>query len=141
MPTEKPSNESVSATVSNVSGGNIAIGHTVTQTSTVTTTTGSVTPEQLAGLKKDFAALRAQLADDPEVPDEAPAKLDQLQAAITQGTPDVSTMERVRNWFLKYAPKAAGSVMALVVNPVVGALVATAGDAVSAEFRQRFIDD
>lgn len=141
MATEKPRNESVSATVGNVSGGNIAIGHTVTQTSTVTTGAGAVTPEQLAELKKNFADLRAELVEDPEVPEEAPAKLDQLEKAITEGTPDIGTMERVRNWFLKYAPKMAGSVMALVVNPIVGSLVGAAGEAASSEFRKRFIDE
>lgn len=141
MATDKPTNESVSATVGNVTGGNIAIGHTVTQTSTVTTGAGAVTPEQLAELKKEFAALRATLVQDPEVPEEAPAKLDQLEKAITEGTPDIGTMERVRNWFLKYAPRVAGSVMALVVNPVVGSLVGAAGEAASTEFKKRFIDD
>ncbi len=141
MPTQRPNDESVSATVSNVSGGNIAIGHTVAQTSTVTSGAEAVSAQDLAELKKQFADLRAQLAEDPEVPAEAPEKLDQLEQAVTADTPDISTMERVRNWFLKHAPAVAGSVMALVVNPIVGSLVGAAGDAVSTEFRKRFVDD
>ncbi len=141
MAAEKPGNESVSATIGNVSGGNIAIGHTVSQTSTVTTGATAVTPEQLEELKASFANLRAELEQDPEVPEEAPAKLDQLEKAITEGTPDIGTMERVRNWFLKYAPKAVGSVMALVVNPIVGSVVGAAGEVAATEFRKRFIDE
>ena len=45
MPSERPTNESVSATVSNVSGGNIAIGRTVHQTSHVVSAAEAVTPE------------------------------------------------------------------------------------------------
>jgi hypothetical protein len=141
MPSERPATESVTATVSNVSGGNIAIGHTVTQTSTVTSGAAPVSPQELAELKQEFADLRQQLLHDPEVPDEAAAKLDQLQEAVTAPEPDIGTMERVRNWFLMHAPKVAGAVMALVVNPIVGSLVAAAGDAVSSEFRKRFIDE
>jgi hypothetical protein len=141
MPTERPTNESVSATVSNVSGGNIAIGRTVHQTSHVVSAPEAVTPQELADLKQQFAQLRESLLDDAEVPDEAADKLDQLEQAVTAPTPDVGAMERIRNWFLGHAPKVAGSVMALVVNPIVGSLVAAAGDAVSSEFRKRFVDE
>jgi hypothetical protein len=141
MPTPRPSDESVSASVSNVSGGNIAIGHTVHQTSQVGAAPEAVTPQELADLKQQFADLRGRLLDDADVPDEAAEKLDQLEQAVTAATPDVGAMERIRNWFFNHAPKVAGSVLALVVNPIVGSLVAAAGDAVSSEFRKRFVDE
>jgi hypothetical protein len=40
---------------------------------------------------------------------------------------------------LRHAPKVAGSVMALVVNPITGSLVAAAGDAVSGRVPQAFL--
>lgn len=141
MTTAKPPTPTVSATVSNISGGAIAIGNTVTQTSTVTFDAKAATPEAVAVLKDAFAQLRAELAKDPDIPDEATSKLDALEKAITDGPPDITAMERVRNWFLKYAPKVAGSVMTLVVNPIVGALVAASGEAAAKEFRERFLDD
>ena len=75
---------------------------------------------------------------DPETPDAAAEKLDELQAAVTAEKPELSTMEYVRDWFVKYAPKFAGAVTALVVNPIVGALVGAAGETLATEFKRRF---
>jgi hypothetical protein len=127
----------VRGTVSNVSGGQVAIGNTVNQSSVTTSSTGPSEAE-LAGLLAEFATLRGQVLADPDTPDAAAEKLDELQAAVTAEKPELSTMEYVRDWFLKYAPKFAGAVSALVVNPIVGALVGAAGETLAAEFKRRF---
>ena len=127
----------VRGTVSNVSGGQVAIGATVSQTSTTVTSHGP-SEADLAGLLAKFDDLRADVLADPETPDEAADKLAELKAAVTAEKPELSTMEYVRDWFTKHAPKFAAAVTALVVNPVVGALVGAAGESLAAEFERRF---
>lgn len=127
----------IRGTVSNVSGGQVAIGQNVEQTSTSVVSTGPSEAE-VAALLQQFGALRADVLADPDTPDEAAAKLDELQAAVTAEKPELSTMEYVRDWFVKYAPKFAGAVTALVVNPIVGALVGAAGETLASEFKRRF---
>lgn len=134
---EEQAHATVRGTVSNVSGGQVAIGGTVTQTSTTVSPQGP-TEADIAALLQQFAALRTQVLADPETPDAAAGKLDELQAAVTAEQPELSTMEYVRDWFVKYAPKFAGAVTALVVNPIVGALVGAAGETLATEFKRRF---
>jgi len=45
-------------------------------------------------------------------------------------------MQYVRGWFAKHLPGLAGSVVGVVVHPVVGKLVTAAGDAAVAQFEQ-----
>jgi uncharacterized iron-regulated protein len=134
---EKNANTTVHGTVSNVSGGQVAIGGTVSQTSTNVTSQGP-SEADLAALLQQFSSLRQEVLADSETPDAAAEKLDELKDAITAEKPELSTMEYVRDWFAKYAPKFAGAVTALVVNPVVGALVGAAGETLAAEFKRRF---
>lgn len=134
---EKKAHTSVHGTVSNVSGGQVAIGGTVSQTSTNVTSQGP-SEADLAALLQQFSSLRQEVLADSETPDAAAEKLDELEAAITAEEPELSTMEYVRDWFVKYAPKFAGAVTALVVNPIVGALVGAAGEGLAAEFKRRF---
>jgi hypothetical protein len=134
---EKKGNPTVHGTVSNVSGGQVAIGGTVSQTSTTVASTGP-SEADLAALLQRFSTLRHEVLADTDTPDAAAEKLDELKDAITAEEPELSTMEYVRDWFVKYAPKFAGAVTALVVNPVVGALVGAAGETVATEFKRRF---
>jgi hypothetical protein len=96
----------------------------------------------MAALRAAFEALREQVAAVPELPqaqkDAAQERVKELEEAVTAPEPDLSTMEYVRNWFLKNLPGLAGAVTGVVVNPIVGKLVAVAGDTLSAEFQRRF---
>ena len=134
---EEQAHTTVRGTVSNVSGGQVAIGGTVSQTSTSMVPQGP-SEADLAALLQQFATLRNEVLADADTPDAAAEKLDELEAAITADKPELSTMEYVRDWFVKYAPKFAGAVTALVVNPIVGALVGAAGETVATEFKRRF---
>lgn len=128
----------IRGTVSNVSGGQVAIGQNVEQTSTSIVSDTRPSDADIAGLLEQFGDVRAQVLADPDTPDAAAEKLDELQAAVTADEPELSTMEYVRDWFVKHAPKFAGAVTALVVNPIVGALVGAAGETLAAEFKRRF---
>ena len=64
----------------------------------------------------------------------------ELEQAVTEKKPDLSTMEYVRSWFLKNLPGLAGAVTSVVVHPIVGKLVEAGGDALVSEFRRRFGD-
>ena len=64
--------------------------------------------------------------------------MDELEQAITERKPHLSTMEYVRNWFGKHIPGLAGAVVSVVVHPIVGKLVEAAGDLLAVDFRKRF---
>lgn len=65
-------------------------------------------------------------------------RVDELEKAIREKKPDLSTMENAKKWFGKHIPGLAGAVTAVVVNPLVGKLVEAAGGLVTADFKQRF---
>jgi hypothetical protein len=112
-------------------GGNVVVG----RDNQIVTTPG-VSAADLAAFAAAVAELKARVAATPE----AAAQLDALHAAATAPTPDLDAMQRVRSWFMMHLPTLAGAVTGLVVHPVVGALVKSAGDAVAAEFHRRFGD-
>ena len=128
----------IRGTVSNVSGGQVAIGQNVEQTSTSIVSDTRPSEADIAALLAQFGSVRSEVLADPDTPDAAAEKLDELQSAVTAEEPELSTMEYVRDWFVKHAPKFAGAVTALVVNPIVGALVGAAGETLAAEFKRRF---
>jgi hypothetical protein len=59
---------------------------------------------------------------------------------VTAKEPDLTTVQYVKQWFVKKLPALAGIVTGVLVHPAVGRLVAAAGDFVADEFRRR-IDD
>jgi hypothetical protein len=122
-------------------GGSVG-GHVVVGRDNQVITNAGVTAEQLADFKAAVDALKEQVIVDAAAPPltraEAVAQIDVLHTAATASTPDVSTMERVRNWFVHHLPTFAGAVTGLLVHPVVGMMVKSAGDAVSEEFKRRF---
>jgi len=93
--------------------------------------------EALRGL---FADLQERVAAEapPELADEAQAQVTRLSEAVTAEEPDLSTMERVRDWFVEHLPSIAGSVTSLLVNPILGKVVEAAGDLAAGEFQRRF---
>lgn len=140
MSEEKKSGDSISATIGDVSDrSQVAVGHHINQTQTH----GAppvVTEEEMAQLRQMFDELKTKIAH--EVPagaqEKALERVDELQQAVTAKEPDLTTMEYVRNWFVKNLPSVAGSVVSLVVHPIVGKLVEVGGDALTSTFRKRF---
>lgn len=119
--------------------GQMAVGRQIEQQQIVSSE--PITAEELAALSERFRQLKQVVADGapPEQRDAALERVDELEQAITADEPDLTTMEYVRNWFARHAPKLAGAVTGLVVNPIVGKVVAAAGEGLAAEFRRRFL--
>ncbi|HUX75812.1 MAG TPA: hypothetical protein VMY40_04135 [Anaerolineae bacterium] len=99
-----------------------------------------ITAADLDALSCLFTDLRERVATEapPDLANAAQAQLDALEHAATAEKPDVSAMQRVRDWFIKHLPSVAGSVTSLLVNPILGKVVEAAGDLAAAELRQRF---
>jgi hypothetical protein len=132
--------KSISASISGSVSGQLAIGENITQTQHVQTGSAAVTAAELETLKNLIADLKAQVAASVPLEKQATAleKTSELEGAILAKEPDVTTMEYVRNWFVKNIPPLAGAVTGLVVNPIVGKLVEAAGETVAHEFKRRF---
>jgi len=96
--------------------------------------------EALEAAHQLFAELRAQMAEQapPEMEEEAKAKVDALEEAVTAKTPDLEKMARIREWFVKHLPSAVGTVTSVLVNPILGKVVEAAGDLAAEQLRQRF---
>ena len=99
-----------------------------------------VTAADLEALRALFAGLQERVAAEapPELADEAQSQVNTLEKAATAKEPDLSTMERVRDWFVEHLPSIAGSVTSLLVNPILGKVVEAAGDLAAGELRRRF---
>jgi hypothetical protein len=100
----------------------------------------SLSAAELKTLSEMIAGLKQQISTEapPDKKEPALEKVSELEQAITDKKPDVSTMEYVRNWFVKNIPGLAGAVTGLVVNPIVGKLVEAAGETIASEFKRRF---
>ncbi|HEY9858370.1 MAG TPA: hypothetical protein V6D16_02610 [Candidatus Obscuribacterales bacterium] len=115
-------------------GGTITIGQAASVAQPQTT------EAELLILQRMFESLKAKVEIEAP-PDKQPAALErlaELQDAVTAKKPDFSTMEYVKNWFVKNLPTLSGAVASLVFHPIVGKLVEAAGDEVVSEFRDRF---
>ncbi|HEX2951807.1 MAG TPA: hypothetical protein VHV83_19910 [Armatimonadota bacterium] len=132
---QQPMHISISGPVS----GQVGIGQHITQSQNIGGQQ-QITTNEMTVLNQQFADLRSQVAAEApsEQRDEALHQVDQLQQAITAPKPDVSTMVRVRDWFVTHLPMLAGTVLSVVVNPIVGKLVEAGGDMLADEFRQHF---
>lgn len=130
----------------NISGGvsgQVAVGgHNVQNQTIGATPAAAVTADERAELKRLLAELAQRVAAEApaESKDAAAGKVTELEEALAGDEPDLTTMEYVRNWFGRHVPVLAGVVASVVVHPIVGKLVAAAGDTVAAEFRRRFSD-
>jgi hypothetical protein len=132
------SKQGIQVTVGGDVSGQLAAGENISQVSTKTT--GEVTKAELEEFRQLLATLRSKIEAEaqPDQKDAALERVEELEQAITEKKPDLSTMEYVRNWFVKNLPGLAGAVTSVVVHPIVGKLVEAGGDALVGEFRRRF---
>jgi hypothetical protein len=136
MGEEKSEAGSISSHIGGSVRGQVAIGRDITQ---IHTEAAAVSEAELAELRRDFDSLKAQVAQQaPARQASAAERLDELHAAITAPKPELSTIEYVRNWFIKNVPTLAGGVTSIVLNPIVGRLVQAGGEVLAADFERRF---
>jgi hypothetical protein len=140
MSDEKKSGDTISATIGNVSDrSQVAVGHHIEQ-SQVHGAPPVMTEAEMIQLRQMFEELKAKIAQEAPAAekDKALERVDELHEAVTAKEPDLTTMEYVRNWFVKNLPSVAGSVVSLIVHPLVGKLVEVGGEAIATTFRKRF---
>ncbi len=127
----------VSFSANNISG-QVAIGNNINQSKTeIYHSATSVEIEDLRQLLNELRA-RVEAETEPEKKDAALEQVQKLEQAVTAKKPDLSKMEKVKNWFGKNAPALAGAVTSVVVHPIVGKLVEAGGDMLAKEFREKF---
>jgi|SRR5215216_6090951 len=139
MTRKKPeSAKGIQITVGGDVSGQLAAGQNIKQVSTKTTS--RVTESEFEELREILKELRARVDAEaqPDKKDSALQRVGELQQAITEKKPDLSTMEYVKNWFVRNLPGLAGAVTSVVVHPIVGKLVEAGGDALVGEFHRRF---
>lgn len=136
----KPEPGSINVNVSGTSEGAIAAGSDIQQTVSRVTIVGRPSEQELAMLGDEFARLRAtiQQTAPPELKDRALERIDDLEGAASVGEPNVSVMAATRDWFVKHLPGVVGAVTGVIVNPIVGKIVQSAGDALSREYQEKF---
>ena len=124
-------------------GGQVAIGRDIEQRYTrISQQVPTVTEADLAELRNAVDEVRARIRAEapPEQQAAALERVDEVEQAVVAEEPDLTTLQYVRNWFLKNLPKLAGAVTGLVVHPVVGKIVEAAGDVAASQFRKLFGD-
>jgi hypothetical protein len=132
------------AITANITAGNIpgqiAIGSNNQLTQQQIQAPSPVTAAEREELHRLFDQLRHQVQAETPPEKQAPAleRVDELEAAIAEAKPDLTTMDYVKRWFAKHLPKLSGTVTGIVIHPIVGKLVEAAGDMAAAEFRSRF---
>jgi len=129
----------IHGTVTGDISGQVAIGKGISQSQTTVTSSG-VTESELNELLGAIEGVRARIPAEapPELQGAALERVNELQQAVAEEKPDLTTMEYVRNWFAKNVPALAGAVTGVIVNPIVGKLVEAAGETLAEEFRRRF---
>jgi hypothetical protein len=141
MPKQQKPKDGIHVNIKGDVSGQVVVGNNNKVTKSVVRQT--VTPEELGELRTLLADLRNKIQAEasPDKKDSALERVDELEQAVLEKKPDISTMEYVKKWFGKHLPGLAGTVVGVLVHPVVGKLVEAAGDAVADEFKKRFSDE
>ena len=124
-----------SSTIGDVTNSVVGVGEDIHQSQVFLTVAAGPTEEELRELAGLFATLKQQVQEQasPEVRDEAVRQTEALQEATLAPKPNVSAMAAAKQWFLQHAPGLLGAVTSVVINPIVGKIVSSAGEAVARE--------
>jgi hypothetical protein len=137
---QTPAQYSVKITGGVREGSQVAVGSHISQQIGVPLRDSRPTREDL---EQALAELKQRIAAEAPAEEKAAAleRAGELEEAVKVEKPDqgtLTTMEYVKNWFIKHLPGLAGAVMSVIVHPIVGKLVEAGGDALVAEFNRRF---
>ena len=137
MSEDKPQGDRISANVTGPVQGQVAVGKDIEQRQKARDMSIEITEAERAELRQAFADLKGEVAEaaPPETKQAAVERVGELEEAINAEEPDLTTIQYVKRWFLKNLPEVAGSVVGILVHPVVGKLVQSAGEAVAAQFQ------
>lgn len=128
------SGDHISANIHGDVPGQVAVGRTIAQTQHVGAT-AQVTDAERAELHELFENVKAQVAKEAPAGRDGPAvqRVEELEEALTAEEPDLTTAHYIKRWFLKNVPTVAGLITGVLVNPIVGKLVQSAGDLAATE--------
>ena len=142
MSTDDQTGDRISGEVSGPVQGQVAIGKGIDQHQSAGSMSIELTDAELAELRQAFGDLRSQVEAQapPEARDAALERIGELEEAVSSGDPDVTTMGYVKKWFAKNVPTLVGAVVGVLVNPIVGKIVQSAGDAAVADL-QRAVEE
>jgi hypothetical protein len=136
---DKPRADAVSANVEvGSNSGQIAIGNQVEQHQALgDAAVAAVTDAEREQLRHAFAQLRAQVEAGAPAERRAAAveRVDELEGAVFAKQPNVTTIRYVADWFRTNLPALAGTVVGVVVHPIVGKLVQTTGELLAGDLR------
>jgi hypothetical protein len=137
MNQDKATGDQISANVTGPVQGQVAVGKDIRQRQAAGDMKIEITEAELAELGQAFADLKAEVEANaaPEKKEAAVERVSELEEAITAEEPDLTTVQYVKRWFAKNLPAVAGSVTGILIHPVVGKLVQSAGEAIAAQFQ------
>ena len=118
--------------------GQIAFGNNISQSQTEIH--NYATPADLDEFKKLIQELRVKVETEAALDkkDAALERVQELEQAVAEKKPDLTTMEYVKKWFGKNVPALAGAVTSVIIHPIVGKLVEAGGDLLVQEFQEKF---
>jgi hypothetical protein len=127
----------------NIQFGNVSQSQFVTGDYNTVAQHVGLAPEETQQLREAFDGMKAQVAEQapPEQRAEAVAQATELEKAVVAKEPDPGRVRTALRWFRDHLPQLAGTVAGVLVHPVVGKVVAAAGDAVAAEVRDAIHGD
>ncbi len=130
MSTDPGPGDRINAVVTGPVQGAVAIGKDISQQQEVGSMDLALSDAERTELKSVFASLREQIsAAVPESERRAALeRVDELEEALVADSPDLTTIEYVKQWFARKLPAAAGLVASVLVHPLVGRIVERAGD-------------
>jgi hypothetical protein len=129
MTKDQSSGDRISGAVTGPVQGQVAIGKAIAQHQETGSMAIGLTDAERAELDAVFAGLREQVAAAVPEADRPGAieRLDELQEAVVADKPDLTTIQYVKDWFVRKAPAAAGLVASVLIHPIVGQIVERAG--------------
>lgn len=127
----------------NIQFGNVSESQFVTGDYNTVAQYVGLAPEETQQLRDAFDGMRARVAEQapPDQRAEAVAQAGELEKAVVAKEPDPGRVRTALRWFRDHLPQLAGTVAGVLVHPVVGKVLAAAGDAVAGEVRDAIHGD